>query len=45
MNKKLTMNNEINDLDMVELERKHMLLLSVVIVTFISSKHVQIWIY
>lgn len=45
MSPKLTMNDEFYDLDMIELERKHMLLLSVVIVTSISSKDIQIWIY
>lgn len=45
MSPKLTMNDEFYDLDLIELERKHMLLLSVVIVTSISSNHIQIWIY
>lgn len=45
MSPKLTLNDEFYDLDMIELERKHMLLLSVVIVTSISSKHIQIWVY
>lgn len=45
MSPKLSMNDEFYDLDMIELEGKHMLLLSVVIVNSISSKHIQIWIY
>lgn len=39
------MKDEFYDLGMIEHERKHMLLLSVVIVTSISSKYIQIWIY
>lgn len=45
MSPKLTTNDEFYDLDMIELERQHMLLLSVVIATSISSKQIQIWIY
>lgn len=44
MSPKLTMNDEFYDLDGIELERKHMLLLSV-IVTTIGSQHIQIWMY
>lgn len=45
MSPKLTMNDESYGFDKIPLERKHMLLLSVFIVTSISSKHIQIWIY
>lgn len=44
MSPKLTMNDEFYDLDGIELERKHMLLLNV-IVTTIGSQDIQIWMY
>jgi len=39
------MNDEFYDLDVIELKGNHMLLLSVVIVTSISSKHILTWTY
>lgn len=45
MSPKLSMNDDFYGFDMMQFERKHMLLLSVFIVTSISSKHIQIWVY
>lgn len=40
MSSKLTLNDDICDLDVIECGRKNVLLLSTVIVTSISSEHI-----